>query len=80
MRYESTFLEENMEFKNPKKCKTLILGNAHCPLYDQEEELTIHMLWNCKASNNIQAHSNLPTHKWARYLEDFGSLWQWCTT
>lgn len=34
------------------------------------------MVWNCKNSNDVWANDSLSMHKWLRYMEDFGKLWE----
>lgn len=57
-----------------------VMDNDNCPLCQRNSESTIHMVWNCLASNNIWAAGNLPIHKWPRYFDDMDQLWDILST
>lgn len=57
-----------------------IVNNNLCPLCQLELETSIHLLWNCRASNDIWAASPIPTHKWQRFFYDINSLWDKVTS
>lgn len=46
-----------------------------CPICFQEVETVQHVIWYCRAVNDVWASSALPTQKWPQTTDDFQLLW-----
>lgn len=60
----------NTTLTNNNLLKKNVVESRNSPLYLNEEETMIHIVWNCKVVSNVWANSNLPTHKWPSILYD----------
>lgn len=47
-----------------------------CPLCLQDDEMVVHMIWNCRAAGDMWADSITVTHKWPNTMRDFNQLWE----